>query len=100
MFLIDCPWCGTRPQSEFAAHGEAQVVRPADPAAASDAEWAAYLFLRDNPKGRLLERWVHRHGCRRWFTVARDTATDRIEAVYPPAGGPAGPPSGPAGGDR
>jgi len=30
----------------------------------------------------LLERWVHSHGCRRWFNVARDTLTYEILAVY------------------
>ena len=105
MFLIDCPWCGCRPQSEFAARGEAHIVRPADPATASDADWAAYLFLRGNPKGLLLERWLHAHGCRRWFNIARNTASDEILAVYrpgekPPAlpgsAPPAPPPSTPS----
>jgi heterotetrameric sarcosine oxidase delta subunit len=39
----------------------------------SDAEWAEWLFVRDNPKGRFAERWVHTHGCRRWFDLVRDT---------------------------
>ena len=38
--------------------------------------------MRTNRKGLNLERWVHTHGCRRWFNVARDTVTHRIEAVY------------------
>lgn len=83
MFLIDCPYCGTRPQSEFTARGEAHIARPADPSAASDAEWTDYLFARSNPKGLHFERWVHSHGCRRWFNIARDTATDAILACYP-----------------
>jgi sarcosine oxidase subunit delta len=41
------------------------------------------VFLRDNTKGVLLERWNHAHGCRRWFNVARDTVTYEILAVYP-----------------
>ena len=83
MFVIDCPWCGARPQSEFSAHGEAHIRRPPEPEAASDAEWATYLFERQNPKGPVLERWRHGHGCRRWFNIARDTATDAIFASYP-----------------
>ncbi len=55
---------------------------PKDPDALSDAEWADYLFNRANPKGVHYERWVHNHGCRRWFNVARDTVSDRILAVY------------------
>ena len=38
--------------------------------------------MRKNPKGRHAELWVHSHGCRRWFHVVRDTATNRILAVY------------------
>jgi sarcosine oxidase delta subunit len=36
--LIQCPFCGERPFSEFAYGGDATVKRPAEPAAASDAE--------------------------------------------------------------
>jgi len=50
-----------------------------DPAALSDAELAEFLFVRANPKGPLLERWVHTHGCRRWFDVVRDTSTNVFE---------------------
>ena len=82
MFLIECPWCGPRSQMEFHCHGEAHIARPKDPDAVSDAEWAAYVFNRSNTKGVLYERWVHNHGCRRWFNVARDTVSDRILAVY------------------
>jgi len=82
VFLIGCPWCGPRQQIEFHCHGEAHVTRPNDPDAISDAEWADYLFSRVNTLGIHYERWVHSHGCRRWFNVARDTATDRILAVY------------------
>jgi len=39
-------------------------------------------FTWDNKKGVYLERWVHRHGCRRWFNIARDTVTNEIKAVY------------------
>jgi heterotetrameric sarcosine oxidase delta subunit len=82
MFLIDCPYCGTRQQTEFHCHGEAHIARPKDPDAISDAEWADYMFNRSNTKGVFYERWVHNHGCRRWFNVARDTVSDRILAVY------------------
>ena len=82
MFLIECPWCGPRSQQEFHCHGEAHIARPKDPDAVSDAEWADYLFNRSNTKGVFYERWVHNHGCRRWFNVARDTVSDRILAVY------------------
>ncbi|MDX1423025.1 MAG: sarcosine oxidase subunit delta [Kiloniellales bacterium] len=82
MLLIPCPYCGERDETEFSYGAEAHIVRPADPEALSDAEWADYVFMRPNTKGVLLERWVHSHGCRRWFNVARDTVTYRIHAVY------------------
>ena len=82
MLLIPCPWCGPRDESEFSCGGEAHIARPADPSALSDAAWADYLFARRNTKGRHLERWVHAHGCRRWFNVERDTRTHEITNVY------------------
>lgn len=78
MFEIECPYCGKRDQSEFTAHGEAHIVRPSDPASLSDEEWGDYVFFRNNPKGAHVERWVHTHGCRRWFNLARNTATHQI----------------------
>ncbi len=90
MLLIECPWCGPRDESEFSYGGEAHIVRP-DPDAASDEEWAAYLFYRKNPRGDHLEQWCHASGCRRWFNVRRDTMTYEISGVYrigekPPGG--------------
>jgi sarcosine oxidase subunit delta len=78
MLLVPCPWCGGRDVTEFAYGGSADVAYPADPAAVSDAEWAAFLFVRANPKGLLRERWLHVHGCRRWFVLSRDTATNEF----------------------
>jgi heterotetrameric sarcosine oxidase delta subunit len=80
MLLIPCPWCGNRDEVEFRYGGEAHISR-ADPAA-DDAAWADYLYMRDNPKGLIAERWVHQAGCRRWFNLLRDTVTHRIVAVY------------------
>jgi len=82
MLLIECPWCGPRDQTEFSCHGEAHIARPTEPDKLSDAEWAEYVFYRKNPKGLHFERWVHDHGCRRWFNVARDTVSDRIHGSY------------------
>ncbi len=73
MLLVRCPWCGERDEVEFSYGGQAQIAYPAEPAAASDEEWAQYLFVRDNPQGLFRERWVHTHGCRRWFELERDT---------------------------
>ena len=66
-----------------------------------DAAWADYLYMRTNAKGLFAERWVHQHGCRRWFNLLRDTTTHRIVSVYkigekPPLGSA---PAGSHGGD-
>ncbi len=82
MLLIHCPWCGPRDEVEFGHGGEAHRARPADPSLLSDAEWADFLFMRDNPKGPWRERWSHAAGCRRWFNAVRDTATHRMIATY------------------
>ncbi len=82
MLIIDCPWCGTREQTEFSYHGEAHIVRPKDPDALSDTEWADYLFFRKNPKGVHFERWMHASGCRRFFNMARHTVTGQIYGSY------------------
>jgi sarcosine oxidase subunit delta len=78
MLLITCPCCGEREETEFRYGGQAGVPYPPDPEALSDQEWAEYLFFRDNPKGVFAERWVHVHGCGRWFATRRDTATSEF----------------------
>ncbi len=82
MLLIPCPYCGPRPEIEFAHAGQAHIVRPSDPAAISDEDWTAYLYMRANPKGRHAERWRHVHGCARFFNALRDTTTDQFLATY------------------
>ncbi len=84
MLIINCPWCGVRDQTEFSCHGEAHIVRPEQPQQLSDEQWGDYVFFRRNTKGIHHERWVHSHGCRRWFNVARNTITDHIYATYRP----------------
>lgn len=86
MLLIECPWCGARDESEFSYGGEAGIVRPPDPDSLSDAQWADYLFMRKNPRGKHTEQWNHAQGCRRWFNAERDTVTYRISATYPIGG--------------
>jgi heterotetrameric sarcosine oxidase delta subunit len=81
MLLITCPWCGPRDEVEFHYGGQANVPYPAAPADLSDAEWASYVFVRDNPKGELAERWAHSAGCRRWFDAVRDTRTNEFAEV-------------------
>jgi len=82
MFLIKCPWCGERDMTEFSHGGEGHIERPKDPDALSDEQWGDYIFFRTNPKGVHYERWVHSHGCRRWFNAVRDTVTDEFLGFY------------------
>ena len=46
MFLINCPYCGERDQSEFSSGGESHIERPKQPTELSDDEWADFLFMR------------------------------------------------------
>ena len=82
MLLIDCPYCGERPEPEFVYGGQAHVARPRVPAEVSAEQWAHYLYLRDNARGVHAERWRHTHGCGRFFNALRDTTTDQFIAIY------------------
>ena len=81
MLLIRCPWCGEREEREFQYGGDAGVKTP--PADADDKTWTHFLYWRHNPAGPFTERWVHNHGCRRWFIAVRDTTTHQISATWP-----------------
>ena len=63
MLLIPCPYCGERPEIEFAYGGEAHLARPARPAELDDQTWTDYLYMRNNTKGVHAERWRHARGC-------------------------------------
>jgi sarcosine oxidase subunit delta len=82
MLLIECPYCGERPEPEFAYGGQAHIARPPHPAAASIEAWTSYLYHRDNTRGVHAERWRHTRGCGRFFNALRDTTTDRFLATY------------------
>lgn len=83
MLLIHCPYCGEeRSELEFRHAGQAHVVRASNLTALSDEEFAGFLYIRDNPKGVVFERWRHIHGCGRFFNAARDTVSDKFIAVY------------------
>ena len=83
MLVIDCSFCGTRPEIEFRYAGEAHIARPADPASLDDQTWSTFLYERSNPAGNHAERWHHVHGCRRFFNAVRNTVTDKFSATYP-----------------
>jgi len=80
---INCPWCGERYLAEFSYQGDATVERPVDPDSVSDAEWHAYVYLRDNPKGWHDEIWHHIQGCRKHFKARRNVVTHEFASTVP-----------------
>jgi sarcosine oxidase subunit delta len=82
MLLIDCPYCGNRPEIEFSHAGQAHLMRPERPLEVDDQAWAEFLYVRSNIKGVCAERWRHVHGCGQFFNALRDTRTDLILATY------------------
>jgi sarcosine oxidase subunit delta len=95
MLLIDCPYCGQRPEIEFSYGGQAHLTRAAKPALLDDQAWTDFLYMRTNTKGVYAERWRHARGCGRFFNALRDTTTDQFIAIYrsgePPPSLTAGP---------
>jgi sarcosine oxidase subunit delta len=82
MLLIACPYCGERPEIEFAHGGQAHVARPAKPSEVDVDQWTSFLYMRDNVKGLYAERWRHSHGCGKFFNAVRDTTTDHFITTY------------------
>ncbi|MBS0580865.1 MAG: sarcosine oxidase subunit delta [Proteobacteria bacterium] len=82
MLLINCPYCGERPEPEFVYGGEAHIARPKDPDSQGPQDWVRYLYRRDNTRGVHAERWRHTHGCGRFFNALRDTTTDHFLVTY------------------
>lgn len=76
--MIQCPECGRRPYGEFWCSGE---LPEGGHGAVDDIEADyARVWLRRNVAGNQQERWFHHAGCRRWFTVTRNTLTNAIDA--------------------
>ena len=82
MLLIACPYCGERPELEFAHGGQAHIARPAKPSDTTTTQWTQFLYMRDNVKGLYAERWRHSHGCGKFFNAVRDTTTDHFVTTY------------------
>ena len=88
MKIIPCPINGPRPAQEFEFGGE---LRPMpDPAAATDEEWADYVFHRAGEPAVKREWWYHVPSGT-WFIAERDNRTDVFLKTYlygaPPADG-------------
>ncbi|MEM7721206.1 MAG: sarcosine oxidase subunit delta [Pseudomonadota bacterium] len=81
MLILKCPYCGIDcDETELTPGHEAHLKRFGPDA--SDDDFEAYLFLRDNKKGVHFERWRHAYGCGKWFLAARDTATLEVFGTY------------------
>ena len=77
---IPCPYCGERDLSEFTYGGDASKARPAHGSKGAKT-WGDYVFTFENPKGPHVEYWQHTLGCRQWFKLKRNTATNEILGV-------------------
>ncbi|WP_210030705.1 sarcosine oxidase subunit delta [Pseudonocardia parietis] len=78
MMVLSCPWCGPRNVTEFRYGGERRA-RP-EVETVSAQQWRRFLYAKSNPLGTVAESWYHRAGCRRYFAVERDTATNSHHA--------------------
>lgn len=87
MMQLNCPWCGPRNVSEFHHRGEV-VPRPATDDV-TPQQWRDYLYVRANTAGWATETWHHSSGCRRFFSVERNTWTN--ETRPPEQDGPTAP---------
>jgi sarcosine oxidase subunit delta len=82
MLTLTCPSCGLAvEETELTPGGEAHLKRHGP--GSSDADFEAYLFLRDNPRGVVFERWRHAYGCGKWFLCARHSVTMEVYGTYP-----------------
>lgn len=82
MLRIPCPYCGERDHTEFRYAGDATKARPAHESTDIRA-WHDYVFVFENPKGPHREYWQHVLGCRQWFILERDTATNTVARALP-----------------
>ena len=55
MFIIDCPYCGERDQTEFTCHGEAHIARPSNPNEVSNSSFQSPKFRRAQIRKNLLD---------------------------------------------
>ena len=79
MKLLRCPLNGPRPLQEFLFGGEVRTMP--DPATATDAEWADYVFNRQGEPGVRREWWYHLPSGT-WFIAERDNLKDEFLRTY------------------
>jgi sarcosine oxidase subunit delta len=81
MKLLPCPINGPRPVSEFVYGGEFRDMPMPD--AATDEQWADYVFNRTSVPGFKKEWWYHMPSGT-WFIAERDVQTDVVRRTYLP----------------
>jgi sarcosine oxidase subunit delta len=79
MKILVCPLNGPRPIAEFVYGGELRAMP--DPDAASDGEWADYVFNRNGAAGVKRELWYHAPSGT-WLIAERDTQRDHVLTTY------------------
>jgi len=75
-FTITCPICGKRDLYEFRFGGEVRGPRPDEEGLTPEA-YCQFVHMRTNAGGPEKEWWYHKDGCATWFTIWRDTLTNR-----------------------
>lgn len=73
MKLIDCPFIGPRPASEFVYGGPWRPMP--EPEGCDDEAWGRYVFHRDGAPGIKRELWYHGPSGI-WLVAERDTLSD------------------------
>lgn len=76
MLLVPCPNCGPRNAADLRHVGES-TARP-DASSASPKEWREYLYIRANVADWNTETWFCTRGCRKFFKLERNTATNEF----------------------
>ena len=79
MKLMSCPVNGARPVNEFVYGGEYEVMP--DPQNTDDADWASYIYHRNNAPTLKKEWWCHSPS-NTWFIAERNTLTDEVVQTY------------------
>ena len=82
MLLIDCPYCGERPELEFAYGGQAHIARPRTPAESRRPGLGRFSLHARQHQGRACRALAPSRGCGRFFNALRDTTTDHFLATY------------------
>lgn len=85
MKLLHCPINGLRPLSEFIFGGEVRDMPEAG--AATDEQWADYVFNRQGEPGVRKEWWYHT-ASGTWFIAERDNLKDEFLRTYLYSRGP------------